>query len=169
MLYCPPNITFLTIWYQRAFSLCFVDTVSVVVLTALMVTFGTAELLMYRRYGSRLDDAWLRPVPKLYIMQICCNVVLISCPFVWFGLRYWVNEAFYGYTIVYNILAFYVWSMSLWLLILERNFDLPTPPSAGHSALLNSFWGLALALDSLNFVNFNGDQWYFIFHRYVCQ
>jgi len=90
--------------------------------------------------------------------------LLTLVPFVWLALRVWQHTQFNGYSIFYNVMGVYIWFMSTVLTMMERNCDLPSTPGRGHSILLNVFWGGALAFDTLNFVNFNSDAWYFVLH-----
>lgn len=166
MGYCPENVTLWTIWHDRAFSPCFIDTLSAVCLALFMLAFGSAELRMYRRHGTRLDAGLLHPVPLLYAVQVVANVLLLSLPFLKFGLSLWITSTVLGYAVLHNVLTVYAWTVALVLLVTERNFDLPTSPGARHSVLLNCFWALALFFDMLCFVNLNGKQWYFILHSY---
>jgi hypothetical protein len=165
MLYCPPNVTFSVVWYEGGFSPCFIDTLTGIILGFYMLIFGTGELYFYWRYGTPIESSLLRPRPILYMVQIAANVLLMLAPFVWLALRIWQRTHFYGFSIFYNVIGFYVWSMSTSLTVMERSCDLPSTPGRGHSVLLNVFWGAALALDTLNFVNFNGEAWYFVLHE----
>lgn len=68
MSYCPPNITFTEIWVNHGMSKCFMDTVSTAVISLYLLTFGTIQLWMYRKYGTESNEALL-PKSKLYIVQ----------------------------------------------------------------------------------------------------
>uniref|UniRef100_A0A5S6QMC0 Uncharacterized protein n=1 Tax=Trichuris muris TaxID=70415 RepID=A0A5S6QMC0_TRIMR len=162
MQYCPPNVTFYTVWYDKGFNGCFIDTIIAVTLGFMMLIFGNAELCMYVRYSSRLDVRLLSRTPPLYIVQVFLTVMLILAPILWSLLRYAYGLPFYGYNVLYNVAFVYNWAVSLLLLYLERYYDLPSPPTRGHSVTLNIFWGSSLALESLLFVNFNGKRWFFL-------
>uniref|UniRef100_A0A915IFN0 Tyrosine-protein phosphatase domain-containing protein n=1 Tax=Romanomermis culicivorax TaxID=13658 RepID=A0A915IFN0_ROMCU len=127
---------------------------------------ASAELHMYRIYGSKIQSAWLRPRPKLWILQIFCTSTLICLPLILCLFKFWINDGiFYGYTLLSTLFYVYAWLISLILLIIERNYDLPATPGVGHSILLNVFWALAMTADLMYFVNFNGKQWYLILHK----
>src|SRR5438128_1625741 len=102
MLYCPANITSAVVWYDGGFSPCFIDTVTAIILGVYMLFFGTGELYFYWQYGTPIESCLLRPRPKLYVVQLCCNVLLTVVPFVWLGLRFWQHSQFYGFSIFYN-------------------------------------------------------------------
>lgn len=55
-----------------------------------------------------------------------------------------------------------VWGVSTYLIYLERNYDLPGPPGRHrHSLYLTIFWGVALLVDTMYFLNVRGTQWFF--------
>lgn len=68
MTYCPANITFTDIWVEHGMSKCFMDTVSIIVISSYLLIFGTIQLWMYRKYGSE-SNITLLPKNKLYIVQ----------------------------------------------------------------------------------------------------
>ncbi|KRX15076.1 Tyrosine-protein phosphatase 1 [Trichinella nelsoni] len=166
MPYCPPNVTFYTVWYDRGFNPCFIDSVVIFVLGTMMLTFGCAELAMYIRHGTRLSQQLLNRLPKMYIVQVCFHVILLFIPVILTILHYAFNLEFYGYIVLYNIVFVCNWATALLLLFMERNYDLPSTPARGHSITLNLFWGLSFALESAVFVNFNSQRWFFIVKNY---
>lgn len=68
MTYCPPNITFNKIWVDHGMSKCFMDTVSITVISLYLFIFGTIQLWMYRKYGTEFNAALLSK-SKLYTAQ----------------------------------------------------------------------------------------------------
>lgn len=67
----------------------------------------------------------------------------------------------FGYQLVLDSVESVVYGASGVMVYVERNFDLPSQPGRGHSIYLNIFWGAALAVDTLQFVNVGGDEWFF--------
>lgn len=68
MTFCPPNVTFINIWVNHGMSKCFMDTVSTAVISLYIFILGSAQLWMYRRYGTDSDIHTL-PKSKLYHLQ----------------------------------------------------------------------------------------------------
>ncbi|VDP10089.1 unnamed protein product [Soboliphyme baturini] len=165
MSYCPPNVTFYTVWYEKGVSVCFLDTFCAFLLGSAMLIFGNAELWMYSRYGSILDRRLLSHPPLLYYGHLLCNVLLVMLSIVWLLVRYETSLQIYGYNILHCTVDSYCWLMSLLLIVLERNFDLPSTPARGHSVFLNIFWAASFALETLMVFNFNGQLWYFVLHN----
>lgn len=165
MDYCPPNRTLSDIWIDNGFSGCFLLTVTGSILSGLMLFFGIAEMRMYCKFGSPVDEG-LKTHSKLYWIQMLSGVILILLPIVQIGLAgFNVTEMLYGYLLFFGVSEFFIWIGSFILIQVERNFDLPTPPPRGHSVFLIVFWGCAFVVDNLMLVNFNGKHWYFIVHK----
>lgn len=68
MTYCPPNITFSDIWVDHGMSKCFMDTISIAIISSYLLIFGTIQLWMYQKYGTE-TAATLLPRNKLYNIQ----------------------------------------------------------------------------------------------------
>lgn len=99
--YCPPNVTIYDIWVNHGLSHCFLDTVSSSVIAAFILFFGTIQLIMYRRYGTQIEDQTQISRSKLYYLQL---FLLFFMPIL--AITRFVLESFifsdahlYGYTV----------------------------------------------------------------------
>ena len=54
--YCPPNETINEYWIDHGMNICFLETVTSSSIAGFILIFGTIQLLLYRRHGSRLLD-----------------------------------------------------------------------------------------------------------------
>lgn len=68
MSYCPPNITFTDIWIDHGMSKCFMDTISITIISSYLLIFGTIQFWIYQKYGTETATTLL-PKNKLYIVQ----------------------------------------------------------------------------------------------------
>lgn len=68
MKYCPPNITFNDIWIDHGVSKCFMDTISISIISLYLIIFGSIQLWIYHKYGTETDESTL-PRSKLYNLQ----------------------------------------------------------------------------------------------------
>ncbi|XP_014205257.1 ATP-binding cassette sub-family B member 6, mitochondrial [Copidosoma floridanum] len=164
MSYCPPNATFGEIWYNHGLSKCFMDTVSSSVVALYLFIFGTAQLLMYKRYGSDVDANSL-PRSKLYTLQKFLHIFIVLLSIVKIVLQDTVlgDQQIYGYMVVSAILTIIVYPYALYILKVERHQLLPSVPTHGHGIVLLGFWTLAFVSDNLVFVNLFRKEWWFKF------
>lgn len=165
MNYCDPNVTLFTVWYDHGLSHCFLDTVASCVLLLYMLTFGTGELIMYKRYGSAVDRR-LKPRNCLYRTQEFLHYVRIFSPILWIILHTsnYIGPL-YGHLLLKNLAEMVIWTFSLSLIYVERNYDLPTPPTQGHGVIVILFWAFEFIVENLSFVSFNGSLWWFKLHK----
>lgn len=101
MLYCPPNVTLSDIWVNHGISHCFMDTVAPSIMAGFLFVFGTVQLMMYRKYATRIADETQIAKSKLYNFQI---FLLFFFPFVAllrFIFQIWAypGGALYGYMV----------------------------------------------------------------------
>lgn len=68
MSYCPQNVTFGEIWVAHGISKCFTDTIITSILTIYLLAFGSAQLWIYRKYGTQVNPHTI-PKSKLYNLQ----------------------------------------------------------------------------------------------------
>lgn len=101
MTYCPPNVRFDQIWYNHGLSKCFMDTVSTIVITLYMFIFGTAQLLMYRRYGTEVNLSTL-PKSNLYNLQRFLHIFIVLQCILRIVLQGTIldNNQIYGYMVI---------------------------------------------------------------------
>ena len=71
----------------------------------------------------------------------------------------------YGYEWLSLAVNLIVWPLSMRLVILERYYQLPTPPSNGHGLVLLVFWTLAFVGENLTFINLRNETWWFDLNR----
>ena len=100
MRYCPENVTITDIWLNHGVSECFMDTVSYSSFTAYLVLFGSLQMWMYRRYGSRVSDLSL-PKSSLYILQMTLTFLLSLIAIIRFILQIFLfsDKVLYGYMV----------------------------------------------------------------------
>jgi nitrate reductase gamma subunit len=75
MQYCPPNVTLNEVWINHGTSQCFMETLTVSITAGLLLLFGSAQLWMYRKYGTQVTQSSL-PRSKLYYAQIFITLLL---------------------------------------------------------------------------------------------
>lgn len=109
MEYCPPNVTLSIIWTNHGLSHCFMDTVSSSVIAGFIFIFGTIQLLMYRKYATRIEDANQIAVSKLYNFQIFLLLFVPLLATVRFVLEaaYYKDAHIYGYMVRLRFLCRY--------------------------------------------------------------
>lgn len=99
--YCPPNVTIHDIWVNHGLSHCFFDTASTGVIAAFIVIFGTIQLIVYRKYATRIEDLSQITASKLYYLQILLLALVPSLSVLRFILEGFVfpDAHLYGYTV----------------------------------------------------------------------
>lgn len=101
MEYCPPNTTINVIWINHGISHCFMETVTTAVLASFILIFGSIQLLMYKRYATRIEDPNQISVSKLYVFQLFLLVLVPTLSVVRFALEatFFVGAKVYGYMV----------------------------------------------------------------------
>ncbi|XP_076242345.1 ABC transporter ATP-binding protein/permease Hmt-1 [Calliopsis andreniformis] len=162
LTYCPPNITFNEIWIEHGMSKCFMDTVSITVISLYLLIFGTIQLRMYRKYGTE-TNATLLPKTKLYIVQkfFLYFVPVLSITRLILQGTILDDKKIYGYMIFTTVLTVIVYPYSVYILRVERHKLLPSVPPRGHGLVLLGFWTLAFVAENLVFVNIGKLEWWF--------
>lgn len=162
LTYCPPNVTLDIYWVNHGLTRCFLDTVCTSIITGFLVVFGTAESLVYRKYGTTIQPrSWRRS--KLLIVQVFAALILTVLPIFECLIKFYLvhDGALYGYLLVYTVGNMVVWPLSLHLLHLERNALLPSIPARGHGLILLTFWTLSFVAQNLAFLNLKNEDWWF--------
>lgn len=162
MRYCPLNVTLGEVWINHGTSQCFMETLTVSITAGLLFLFGSAQLWIYRKYGTQLAQLSL-PRSKLYHAQLFFTFLLPVLAAVRFILQATVLNGgiVYGYMILSVLLTIAMFPFSAFLIILERNYLLPSVPTRGHGLVLLFFWTLVLISESLSFINLNREDWWF--------
>lgn len=98
--FCPPNVSISDIWVDHGLSHCFLDTVSSSVVCGFILLFGLAQLIMYRKYSTRIDARRIRP-SFLYKFQIFLMLLLPVLEGVRLELRwkYYDGAHVYGFMV----------------------------------------------------------------------
>lgn len=101
--FCPPNITISDIWVNHGVSHCFMDTVSSSVVAGFILIFGIVQLIIYRKYATRIDVRRLRP-SFLFKFQISLLLLLPVLSAVRLGLKwkYYDGAEIYGFMVSFN-------------------------------------------------------------------
>lgn len=162
MTYCPPNITFDEIWVDHGMSKCFMDTISVTMISLYLLIFGTIQLWMYKKYGTETEEALLSK-NKLYSVQkfFLYFVPLLSIVRIILQATLLDDKKIYGYMILTTVLTVIVYPYSVYILKVERHKLLPTAQPRGHGIVLLGFWTLAFVAENLAFVNIGKLEWWF--------
>lgn len=101
MLYCPPNVTLSEVWTQHGISHCFMDTVGPAVYGGFLLLFGSIQLLMYRKYATRITDPTQISKSRLFAMQLFLLLLLPVLALLRFlmNARIYPDSAVYGYMV----------------------------------------------------------------------
>ena len=67
----------------------------------------------------------------------------------------------YGFEILYLVGAMVKWPMALAVLVVERFYQLPTPPSHGHGFVLLMTWTGAFIAENLAFMSMDTESWWY--------
>lgn len=100
MLYCPPNVTLSEVWINHGTSQCFMDTLTSSVIAGFLLTAGTMQLCMYRKYGTEVSPNQISR-SKLYYLQIFFTLFVPLLEVVRFVLQATVfnDKHVYGYMV----------------------------------------------------------------------
>lgn len=98
--FCPPNISISDVWVNHGVSHCFMDTVSSSVIGGFILLFGTVQLIIYKKYSTRIDRRRVRP-SFLYKFQIFLILLLTVLTALRFELRwkYYDGAEIYGFMV----------------------------------------------------------------------
>lgn len=159
MLYCPANISIHDIWINHGVSTCFLETVTSSIVSLFILIFGLAQLVFYKRYSTPIEDL---PWNKLYSLQVLSHICLIVIAGLDILLRHllWHRQVL-GYEVLYVVSSFITWPMLLWVLIVERSYQLPTPPSHGHGFVPLMTWTAAFIAENLAFLSMDNEEWWY--------
>lgn len=99
--FCPPNITLSDIWVNHGVSHCFVDTVASSTIAGFIFIFGIAQLIIYKKYATRIDVRRIRP-SFLYKFQIFLMLLLPILVATRLDLQwnYYQDVHVYGYMVI---------------------------------------------------------------------
>ncbi|XP_043655583.1 ATP-binding cassette sub-family B member 6 [Drosophila teissieri] len=163
MLYCPPNVTLSDVWTQHGISHCFMDTVGPAVYGGFLLLFGCIQLLMYRRYATRITDPTQISKSRLFALQLFLLLLLPVLAVLRFlmNARIYPDSAVYGYMIFSTCVVCSSYPFSICLILKERYYQLPSMPTRGHGLVLLLFWTLAFINESLAFMNLRHEDWWF--------
>ncbi|CAO1384049.1 unnamed protein product [Diamesa hyperborea] len=162
MDFCPPNITFRNIWTEHGLSQCFMDTVGSSAMAAFIFICGIIQLVMYRRYATRINSNRLRS-SHLYNFQIFLMVLLPILAATRFGLRVFVYNSvkIYGYMILTTVFIILSYLFAICLIVKERHHQLPSVPTSGHGIVLLIFFTLSFIVQNFAIINMNREDWWF--------
>lgn len=98
--FCPPNVSISDIWVNHGVSHCFMDTVSSSVIGGFILLFGVSQLIIYRKYSTRIDSRRIKP-SYLYKFQILLMLLLPILAAVRLDLRwkFYDNAPVYGFMV----------------------------------------------------------------------
>ncbi|ALC45884.1 Hmt-1, partial [Drosophila busckii] len=162
MLYCPPNVTLSLIWSNHGISHCFMDTVGPAVFGSFLLLFGSLELVMYRKYATRIDP---RQISKSRVFSVqlflLCFIPILALVRFLLNVRIYPDSAVYGYMIFYTCAVCFSYPFSICLILKERDYQLPSLPTRGHGLILLLFWTLTLINEALAIINLRHEDWWF--------
>jgi ATP-binding cassette subfamily B (MDR/TAP) protein 6 len=138
------------------------ETLAVSITAGLLLLFGSAQLWMYKKYGTQLIQSSL-PHSKLYYAQIFITLLLPVLAVVRFILQATLLNGglVCGYMILSLVLTLTMFPFSAILIFFERNYLLPSVPTRGHGLVLLFFWTSVLISESLSLINLNREDWWF--------
>jgi ATP-binding cassette, subfamily B (MDR/TAP), member 6 len=99
--FCPDNITLSDIWINHGISHCFLDTVSSSIIAGFIFLFGSAQLFIYRRHATRIDEIRLRP-SFLYKFQIFLLLLLaiLNVTRLYIHFKFYAGIQIYGFMVI---------------------------------------------------------------------
>lgn len=151
MVYCDANANASSVWYGHGLSPCLIDTISSCFLILYMLPYGIWKVFMYKRHATPVDQT-LKPHCRLYTTQILLHYVRIFSPILLLSLQYWSQKTpLYGHLLLKNVSEIVVWSLSLVLIKLKRNYDLPHS-SNGHGLAMIILWSIEFFVENVSFV-----------------
>ncbi|XP_063853359.1 ATP-binding cassette sub-family B member 6-like [Scylla paramamosain] len=162
MLYCPPNITLAEVWVGHGISHCLLETVCAATYTTFLLVFGVGQWLIYHKYATPIDQ-YLRPKSCLFGVQTALAVVMVLVAVARISLQATLigHHIIYGYMILAFCCSLIIWPLSVRLVYLERNEQLPSAPTRGHGFVLLVFWTLVFVGENLAFLNLKNEDWWF--------
>ncbi|OWA52060.1 ATP-binding cassette sub-family B member 6, mitochondrial [Hypsibius exemplaris] len=165
--YCPANETFLPVWTDAGFSPCFLETIFPSILCGLMLLFGALQLFIYYR-RSKPFPRLIKPVNAGFRIQVALLVLLPLMILFRFAVQATVFEdrEFAHYMIAYVSTYIPPLLMALVLVMLERNYELPSRAVHRHGVLLLGFWSMALVFESLSFASMYSPRWWWRMEKY---
>ena len=127
--YCGNNSSLSEAWVQRGLSPCLLDTVVTGLLFGIAFIFGTAEIIVYKKYSTQVQ--YIPQRSCLYLLQLFLSVLLVIQAIARLLLLDLLlyNKQLYGYEIVTGTLQAVTWLLSLVLICLERKRLLPSIPT----------------------------------------
>lgn len=163
MLYCPPNVTLSQIWVNHGISHCFMETVGSSIIAGFILLFGTIQLIMYKKYATRITDSSQISNSRLYKLQVFLLGFFPLLFVIRFLVMYFVyaKGELYGYMILTVALTCFAYPYSICLVVKERYYQLPSVPTRGHGLVLLLFWTLGFMNENLAFVNMRQEDWWF--------
>lgn len=159
MRYCPENITLSDIWIKHGVSICFLETVTSALTAGFILIFGLVQLGFYRRYATRSSRP---PETTLFRVQIAVHVLLVVVAVLNMLLRHLLfGRSVLGFEVLYVSASCITWPTVLAVFLVERHFQLPTPPSHGHGVVPLITWTLAFISENLAFLSMDNEDWWF--------
>lgn len=160
MYFCANDSSIWLVWVHKGVAPCFLETIYAGFLIIIFMLFGIIQSCTYRRFGT-LRDIRLKPSSCLFSLQILAHLIMAVLPVVRFLLdRFWFGVELSGSDILTATVQPIAWLFSYVLLMLERHYDLPSPPSYGHGVLLLLFWFTGLLVKCVQVASFNGEHWF---------
>lgn len=159
LTYCPPNITLSVIWINHGVSKCFLDTITASVTLGFILILGITQLFFYKKYATPVVNTQQKFWFKLQVFAHVFLVVLAIANFIMISVL--PERQIYGFEILYLIAAVITWPLCLAVLMVERHYQLPTPPSHGHGFVLLTSWSASFIVQNLAFLSMDNEDWWF--------
>lgn len=137
------------------------DTVTAVWMSLFLFIFGIAQLWMYKKYGSSVSLQSL-PTSWLYLLQMFLTMLLSVIIIIKFVLQVLLinHGVVYGYMVFSTVAMSLVYPFSAILILVERNYLLPSLPTRGHGLVLLLFWTFMFISENLMFINLHRNDWW---------
>ncbi|XP_014253071.1 ATP-binding cassette sub-family B member 6, mitochondrial [Cimex lectularius] len=161
MHFCRENVSIWEVWVDHGVSDCFMNTVSNLVLGLYLLIFGSAQLWMYKKYGTTINSHSI-PTSNLYILQLLFTALLGILPVFTLAFQVVVlnRGVIYGFEILAVFIQVFIYPFSILLIFFERNYLLPSVPTRGHGLILLVFWTLMFISVNILFINIHRQDWW---------
>jgi ATP-binding cassette subfamily B (MDR/TAP) protein 6 len=128
------------------------------------------------RENSKIQQNWLKKIFRFFFVvfflktinfycltfQVFSHISLIVIAGLDILLRHVLfNREVLGFEILYVVASGITWPMVLGVLVVERCYQLPTPPSHGHGLVPILTWTGAFIAENLAFLSMDNEAWWY--------
>ncbi|ELU17804.1 hypothetical protein CAPTEDRAFT_194933, partial [Capitella teleta] len=159
--FCDPSSSLSEPWTQEGLSPCFLSTLSSSLTLALIFIFGTAQIIVYRKYSTPLP-VFSRPKSRVFHLQILLHILPPMLAISRLILQYNTIEpkSLYGYEVLLTVATVATYPVAVCIILLERRRQLPSVPTWGHGLVLLAFWTVVLLVEALALTSWFSPLWW---------